>query len=179
MEYIKTDVVVLGTGGAGMAAALTAAEGGASVVVLEKRPFPGGASNTPVGFGAVRKDQAFRDKAFKIHMKMTHWTANADLVRAWIDKSGETPEWLAGEGVEFNPAPSKLTLENMGQPSEMGGFPSGYNISDFFMLPPRGRGHGGAIMIKRLETPTKTQSEVLSALGHRVDDSGVLQSIAA
>jgi transposase len=33
--------------------------------------------------------------------------------------------------------------------------------------------------IRRLETPTKTQSEVLSALGHRVDDSGVLQPIAA
>ena len=30
---------------------------------------------------------------------------------------------------------------------------------------------------RRLETPTKTQSEVLSAFGHRVDDSGVLQSI--
>jgi len=28
--------------------------------------------------------------------------------------------------------------------------------------------------IRRLETPTKTQSEVLSALGHRIDDSGVL-----
>jgi len=33
--------------------------------------------------------------------------------------------------------------------------------------------------IRRLETPTKTQSEVLSSLGHRVDDSGVLQPIAA
>jgi transposase len=33
--------------------------------------------------------------------------------------------------------------------------------------------------IRRLETPTKTQSEVLSVLGHRVDNSGVLQSIAA
>lgn len=33
--------------------------------------------------------------------------------------------------------------------------------------------------IRRLETPTKTQCEVLSALGHRVDDSGVLQPIAA
>lgn len=33
--------------------------------------------------------------------------------------------------------------------------------------------------IRRLETPTKTQSEVLSALGHRVDGSGVLQPIAA
>jgi transposase len=33
--------------------------------------------------------------------------------------------------------------------------------------------------IRRLETPTKTQSEVLTALGHRVDDSGVLHPIAA
>ena len=30
--------------------------------------------------------------------------------------------------------------------------------------------------IRRLETPTKTQSEVLSALGHRIDDCGVLHS---
>lgn len=33
--------------------------------------------------------------------------------------------------------------------------------------------------VRRLETPTKTQSEVLSALGHRIDNSGVLHSIAA
>ncbi len=32
--------------------------------------------------------------------------------------------------------------------------------------------------IRRLETPSKTQSEALSALGHRIDDSGVLHPIA-
>ena len=38
----------------------------------------------------------------------------------------------------------------------------------------------GAIKpIRRLETPTKTKSEVLNALGQRVDNSGVLQPIAA
>ncbi len=31
---------------------------------------------------------------------------------------------------------------------------------------------------RRLETPTKTQAEVLSAFGYRVDDSGVLQTMA-
>ena len=37
----------------------------------------------------------------------------------------------------------------------------------------------GAIRpIRRLETPTKTQSEVLTALGHRIDDSGVLQPVS-
>ncbi|MBU1565186.1 MAG: hypothetical protein KJ630_06115 [Proteobacteria bacterium] len=31
---------------------------------------------------------------------------------------------------------------------------------------------------RRLETPSKTQSEVLSAFGYRVDESGVLQGPA-
>jgi transposase len=35
---------------------------------------------------------------------------------------------------------------------------------------------GGGAPARRVETPTKTQSEVLSALGWRVDDRGVLQA---
>jgi len=31
--------------------------------------------------------------------------------------------------------------------------------------------------VRRLETPTKVQSEVLSAFGYRIDDSGVLQPV--
>ena len=88
LEYIKADVAVLGTGGAGMASAITAAEGGAKVVILEKRPFPGGASNTPVGFGFVKKDKESQERAFNAHMDGTLWTANADLVKAYVTTSG-------------------------------------------------------------------------------------------
>ncbi len=152
MENLKADVAVIGTGGAGMAAAITAAEGGAKVTVLEKRPFPGGTSNTPVGFGAVRKDQTFRDKAFKVHMNMTRWTGNADLVRAWINMSGEIPEWLTKLGVPLTSPPPQfpqLTLEDIGKEGP-GGFPAGYNIADMYFLQAEGRGHGGAVMIKRM-----------------------------
>jgi transposase len=38
---------------------------------------------------------------------------------------------------------------------------------------------GSVKPVRRLETPSKTQSEVLTALGYRVDDSGVLQPIDA
>ena len=38
----EADVIVLGAGGAGMAAAITAKENGASVIVLEKMPMVGG-----------------------------------------------------------------------------------------------------------------------------------------
>jgi fumarate reductase flavoprotein subunit len=150
MDTLKADVVVLGTGGAGMAAAITAAEGGLKVVVLEKRPFPGGASNTPVGFSYVRNDQAFRDKAFKVHMDMTRWTGNADLVRAWINTSGELPEWVAGMGVETMGGRPPMTLERMGDPKEVNGFPAGYNIGDFYLLRPAGKGHGGSQLIRKM-----------------------------
>ena len=103
MEHLETDVVILGTGGAGMAAAITAAEGGARVVVLEKRPFPGGASNTPVVLGTVAKDAAYRDKAFKVFMEMTHWTGNADLVRSYVDMSGQLLSGSVAWG--FRPIP--------------------------------------------------------------------------
>lgn len=100
VEHIKADVSVLGTGGAGMAAAITASEGGAKVIILEKRPFPGGTSNTPVGFVFVKNNRKSRDKAFDVHMDETLWTANADLVRAFVNVSGEVPGWLMSMGVQ-------------------------------------------------------------------------------
>jgi fumarate reductase flavoprotein subunit len=150
MEKIVSDVAVIGAGGAGMAAALTAAEAGARVVILEKRPYPGGTSNTPAGFRSVPKKTAYRDKAFRVHMEMTRWTANADLVRAWIDMSGEIPEWFSRLGIKLVPPEEKLPLEKMGTLWKFGGFPGGYNIGDFYMPPAKGRGHGGAAMIREM-----------------------------
>ncbi len=151
METEKFDIVVIGTGGAGMTAAIRAAEGGAKVVVFEKRPCPGGASNTPMNVAWVKKDQAYRDKAFKVHMEMTQQAGNPQLVRAWIDKSGEIPEWLEKQGYQLGDLMISAPLEEMGKRRGWGaGFPNGYFIHDARFLPPRGRGHGGAMMIKHL-----------------------------
>jgi len=46
------DVVVAGYGGSGIAAAITAHDHGASVVILEKAPFPGGGQTRTSGLGA-------------------------------------------------------------------------------------------------------------------------------
>jgi fumarate reductase flavoprotein subunit len=101
-------VVVIGAGGSGLVAALTAAEGGADVIVIEKRPAPGGTSNFPSGPFAVEsrlQQQKYhsltKDEAFKIFMDHRHWRANPRLARAFIDESARTIQWLQEQGVEF------------------------------------------------------------------------------
>jgi fumarate reductase flavoprotein subunit len=110
-EVLKADVVVIGAGASGLVAAIAAAEGGAAVVLLEKADAPGGPLKLPDGpmgpFAVESKMQRqrymalTRDEAFKIIMEYSHWRINAPLVRAIVDKSGETIEWLEEQGIEF------------------------------------------------------------------------------
>lgn len=105
---METDIAVIGAGGAGLATAVTAAEGGADVIVLERMPMAGGATNYAKGIFAVQSSlQKARginittDEAFLAHMEYTHWLADPRLVRVIIDKSADTIDWLAERGVEF------------------------------------------------------------------------------
>ncbi|MBN2321783.1 MAG: FAD-dependent oxidoreductase [Acidobacteria bacterium] len=104
----EVDLVVIGSGAAGLAAALTAAEGGAKVIVFEKQRAPGGTSNFFGGIFAVESDMQraqfidySRDDAFKSIMEYSHWKANPRLVRAVVNESAETISWLEQQGVEF------------------------------------------------------------------------------
>jgi fumarate reductase flavoprotein subunit len=114
----SADVIVVGSGIAGMAAALTAAEGcaeqglaGAKVIVFEKQRSLGGSSNFFQGTFAVESEMQrsryidyTKDKAFKNLMEYSHWRANAGLVRAFVNESGETISWMQKNGVEFSDA---------------------------------------------------------------------------
>jgi fumarate reductase flavoprotein subunit len=107
-EKLEADVVVLGAGGVGLAAAVTAANKGAKVIVIEKRPVPGGATLFAGGTFAIEspvqkrlKVPETKDDVFKIVMQHSHWTLNARIVRAWIDKSGDTIDWLEKKGLNF------------------------------------------------------------------------------
>lgn len=105
----STDLVVIGSGATGFSAALTAAEGGAKVVLLEKMHHTGGTSNFPEGMFAVESEMQrqqyiciTRDEAFKMIMDYSHWRANARLVRAFVDESADTISWLQELGVQFD-----------------------------------------------------------------------------
>jgi succinate dehydrogenase/fumarate reductase flavoprotein subunit len=108
MKELKADIVVIAAGPSGLSAALTAAQKGAAVIAFEKASTTGGAGNMAAGlFAAESRHQRIRDigptkdEAFKIFMDYTHWRVDARLVKAYIDKSSETIEWLEGLGIEF------------------------------------------------------------------------------
>ena len=115
----KFDIIVIGSGAAGTAAALTAAEGGARVLLLEKNKFPGGISNYPAEIFAVDSKIQHqlnipftKDEAFNLYMESTHWQADARLVRAFIEKTASTIDWLQGFGIPFNIVPHFVYPEN-------------------------------------------------------------------
>lgn len=112
-ENLQADVVIVGAGGAGLAAAVTATEKGASVTVLEKRGGPGGNSAMAEGLFAAESPaqkramiDARRDDLFKTAMNYAHWKIDPRIVRAFIDKSGDTIAWLEEKGLNLDWIPA-------------------------------------------------------------------------
>ena len=153
-EKLSADIVVIGSGVTGLAAALTAAEGGAKVILFEKQRFVGGTSNFFEGTFAVesvlqRKNYITysRDDAFKAIMEYSHWRANPRLVRAFVDESAETISWLMHHGVEF----SDMTI-NMPDEPRTYHVPKGTGAAVVRVLVERIREMGVDL---RLEAPVK------------------------
>ena len=108
MEKLKSDVAIIGAGTSGLAAAIAAAEKDIQVTVIEKASTTGGTGNLAMGpFGVESRLQQERqiafskEQAFEYFMEYTHWKADARIVKVFIDKSGETIDWLEKMGVEF------------------------------------------------------------------------------
>lgn len=114
IKGMNCDIAVVGCGGAGLMAALAAKEADAKVVIIERRPVAGGNSNFPRGgtfaVGSKKhKDKGLNfttDDVFKNIMAYGHWRGNARLVRAFLEKTADTVEWMEKRGVEFNDIPT-------------------------------------------------------------------------
>ena len=106
----ETDVVIVAAGLSGLAAAISCAEAGLSVIAVEKSSVTGGSANMgmgPLGIGTKQqRASAFNmtpGEAFRIHMNFVHWNADARLVHDIYFKSADTIEWLEDMGVQFFP----------------------------------------------------------------------------
>ena len=105
------DVIVIGAGGAGMAAAVKAADEGAKVVVLERLAFPGG--NTQLAQGQInaadpvrQPKQGIKDSP-ELHAKQTleagDFRGNPERVRVLCENAYDAITWLEGLGMKFKP----------------------------------------------------------------------------
>ncbi|MEG1863617.1 MAG: flavocytochrome c, partial [Oscillospiraceae bacterium] len=106
------DVIVIGGGGAGLSAAISAFENGAkSVILIEKMAALGG--NTIRAGGAMnavnpekQKKQNIEDsieKHYEQTLKGGHDVANPELVRVLVENALDAVKWLESYGVEFKP----------------------------------------------------------------------------
>lgn len=101
-------IIIVGAGPAGLAAAVEAAEKGANVILFEKGTHIGGIRNGGIGPFAVesfiqqREELDFtREDAFNYMMEFTHWKTDARLVSEYINLSADTIAWLADMGIYF------------------------------------------------------------------------------
>lgn len=110
VEDMVTDVVVVGSGGAGLAAALEAKEAGHDVIIVEKMPMVGG--NTLRATGglnaagtSVQAELGIEDSP-EVHyedtMKGGYEMNDPELVKILTDGAPLAVEWLLELGGDFN-----------------------------------------------------------------------------
>ena len=104
------DVIVVGSGAAGLAAAVAAADGGASVLVIESEKRVGGSSRLSGGHfyaagTSVQKEAGVvgdtADAMFEHYMTLAQWLVDPAVVRRYCDLSAPTLEWAMGLGVKY------------------------------------------------------------------------------
>jgi fumarate reductase flavoprotein subunit len=104
------DVIVVGSGAAGLSAAIAAADAGASVLVAEADRQAGGSSRLSGGHfyaagTSVQKEAGVTDDSadamFEHYMTLNQWMVEPSVVRRYCDLSAPTFEWLKDLGVVF------------------------------------------------------------------------------
>src|SRR5215469_11191342 len=91
MSSLQCDVVVCGLGGAGAMAAISAAEAGASVIVVE-RTDDGGGSTRDSG-GNIR---SFNDVEMAVdhYEYLSYGSTPREVIRAMVETAVRLPQWF-------------------------------------------------------------------------------------
>ena len=145
----EADVVIIGAGATGLPAAIQAAEGGASVILIDANTDVGGhailsGGNVALGGGTSRqKKYGVVDSPDLLFSDLTDWSVvepngfpdyrynDKEVIRAFADESAPTYEWLVAHGVTFvEKAPDTLGGHACGNsaPRESHAAPLGYAL---------------------------------------------------
>lgn len=132
LDSYKADVAVIGAGGSGLCAAISAAQTGASVVILEKIGYDGGSTNVSEGaLNAVdpeRQEPQGIDDSVAEHYAATyfggHETGTPELIAYLVDNALDSVKWMRALGVNWKETIGSAT-GSLGQRSHYPFTPSG------------------------------------------------------
>lgn len=120
----EADVVVLGYGGSGIVAAVTAAEAGAKVLAIEKSPISGGC--TKISDCNITSPKNVESMVAYLKDTIAQNCVSDAVIKAISEETCKNPEWLASMGIKFRvgdrvmsefPAASGQTDMTTGNPS--------------------------------------------------------------
>jgi succinate dehydrogenase/fumarate reductase flavoprotein subunit len=135
----ETDIVIIGCGAAGATAAITAAEAGSKVLILEKAPETGGSSSTSSG-GLRNTVNASQAASFIKHIGLG--AIDDDTAQTFAETWTEMKPWLTKHGAKYGGSDAVPPLASgLGEPEifdifflkSREGFPRGCG-KDFFAL---------------------------------------------
>jgi len=109
-EDVSTDIVIIGTGGAGLSAAIEATNQGAKVIVVEKNAFMGGNTNYATGgmnaAGTEYQESKGIEDSPELHFKDTmkggHDKNDPSLLKVFTERAEETIYWLEELGAQLS-----------------------------------------------------------------------------
>src|ERR1700741_2157307 len=104
MRNYEADVVIVGYGGAGATAALTAQRAGASVIVIEKNSEGGG--NTRYSGGSMRT-YTDPEKAADYFETLCEGATERAVIDTFVSESTKNPEWVASLGAQVVPTSNR------------------------------------------------------------------------
>jgi fumarate reductase flavoprotein subunit len=91
---VTADIVVVGAGAAGVVAAITAAEEGSSVAVLQKQNAVVSQGNCGSGLILDQSDPEGLLRYIHHTNSLCNWRADTELLKAYVMNSGEAVNWL-------------------------------------------------------------------------------------
>jgi fumarate reductase flavoprotein subunit len=150
-------VAVIGSGAAGLAAALEASSAGARVLLVEGSDVIGGSSRLSSGVVMAagtryQKAAGIEDSAehlYAFYLSTNHWNVEAPVVRRLAEECGPTVDWLGDVGVKF------------------------YDQIYFSGDEPQARGHvaigEGAAIVEALHSEVKRRPNIEIAMGRRIN----------
>jgi succinate dehydrogenase/fumarate reductase flavoprotein subunit len=103
---LETDVVIVGYGGAGAVAAITAQDNGARVILLEKMPLGGG--NTRVSAGVLIDPKGMG--LVQYVARLCSGTTPIEIIETFVKNAIENRNWIEKMGAKTEPRSSGLDV---------------------------------------------------------------------